>query len=112
MTYEFAYQGDVSKAGTWKFNGEGAVSQNQYCDTWTRATYEFFKGTTANPIALLAMTEMVYIAGQGGWGQTVQLNWEPGQTYTFRITVQPYSRPEDRYCLNYWAYQGAQMTFP
>jgi hypothetical protein len=111
MTYEFAYQGDVRKAGTWKFNGEEAVTQNSSCD-WSLGTYELFKGTSTNPTALVASTVMKYAGGQGGWGQTVQLTWEPGQTYVFRVTVQPYFPPKDRVCTYYWAYQGAQMTFP
>lgn len=110
MTYEFVYQGDVPKASTWKANGDGAVTYNDtyYC-VEGRQYYELFKDK--NPSTLVDSTEM-NMAFPGNRVQTVQVTWEPGKIYTFRVRLQLSSDNPSEHCVYYWAYQGAQMTFP
>jgi hypothetical protein len=106
MTYEFTYQGNVPKASTWKANGDGAVTDNTRC-LQSRSYYELFKGRDLSTVVDSTVMDFSHV----GRVQMVQVNWEPGATYVFRVRVQR-SGDSDSSCVYYWTYQGAQMTFP
>jgi hypothetical protein len=106
MTYEFVYQGDVPKLGTWKANGDdGAVTQTCGPNMLPRFYYELLKGSDT-----VDSTYMDFSMFHPARVETVQLTWEPGQIYRSRVRVQSHSPYSG--CFLHWAYQGAHMTFP
>lgn len=109
MTYPFTYQGTIPKAGTWKANADGAVTNNGNC-VFARAYYELFKG--ADFSSQVDSTEVEYTYPYTVKTQSVSVNWEPGQTYVFRVRVQLGVNDAYESCMYYWTYKGAQMTFP
>lgn len=107
MTYEFTYQGATPKAGTWKANADGAVTDNTYC-VWSRSYWELFKGRDLSTQVDSTVIEYPYTVKT----QTVSVTWQPGQTYVFRVRVQLGVNDAYESCMYYWTYKGAQMTFP
>jgi hypothetical protein len=107
LTYQFSYQGDVPKAGTWKALGDGTLTFPPHWDCFKdELWYQLFKGnypgwTTLDSTKMIARWYTPPV-------QTVQVTWEPGQIYTFQAIV----KTVDGGCTRYWHYGGAAITVP
>jgi hypothetical protein len=107
VTYQFAYQGDVPKAGTWNAQADGTFTRaHSDCDRGI-LYYKLLKGK--DHYTQVDSTLMNFALANRKTAQTVQVTWEPGQTYTFQALIQT-GVPAD--CERWWKYGGAAITFP
>ncbi len=116
MTYGFTYQGDVPKTGTWTVKADGTFSADDGCTGFgppLSLVYQFFKGN-APPWTTLDSSDVCALPQT--WlnkaAQTVQVTWEPGQTYTFQAMIKAAVGFRGAGCKYYWNYGGASITFP
>ncbi len=109
VNYEFKYLGSSPKTGTWKANLNDGFTTNARCGS-TRYEFELYQG---NPYTSLNMTYRHQDLFQDPVTlQSVQVTWNPGQTYAFQIRMKPEGQSSDMGCLFNWGFNGAQMTFP
>jgi hypothetical protein len=108
LTYQFVYEGRDPKTGTWKANADGTFTPPWPPCTGAALYYQLFKGNYPGWTTLDA-TKMI-ARWYSNAVQTVQVNWEPGQIYTFQALIKVTDSSSQ--CVRNWQYGGAAITIP